>query len=617
MAQTAQQFKLWQRLRKRLWGFTFFVSVSFTILVLRVGYLQALKGEEYYEKSKRVIRKVVPLPAPRGEIFDRNYVAREKATYLVSNKSTLDLIAIPSHFRSGELRSEVAKLERLLKLKRGSLLEKITESKIRQNEEIVLVENLSPAQHTVLADYYLSFSRFIIRQSTRRHYNLGPVLAHVTGYVGLPSKKEIEAGIKSYQLVGKNGLEAYYDAILRGEDGEIVQIKTASGDVEEQKVFRNFIPGNNLVLTIDAELQQTAWQAMGERTGALIALEPATGEILALVSKPDYNPNLLVDPDREVRAAHFQEMLQKKAELNRAISAKYPPASSFKPLVALAALEERRSNSEQSFFCPGKFTLKSSYRGLPDTVFYDWAVHGYMDLVNALSQSCSVYFYELGYRIGAEPIIKYARYFYLDRLSQIDLPFEVSGFVPSPLWKEKQFQTRWFDGDTVNLSVGQGFLETTLIGMVNFYAALVNDGVVYWPHLVKEIRFAENDEIKEVIKPRVLYELPISRSTLEVIKKALRRVVTEGTARSVFQGSGLYPIAGKTGTVQTRSRERFANTTQHAWFIGYGPVDGPPENMIVVGVFVERGITGAAGAAPVAREIFLRHARKIGYRKVS
>lgn len=611
MAKTAQQFKLWQRLRARLYGLVFVVSFVFVVFLMRVAYLQVVKGEEYFEKSQRVIRKVVPLPAPRGEVFDRNYKTREKATYLISNQTTLDLIAVPSHFKPNELKILTEKLEKLLRLKPKSLTEKITETKIRQNEEIVLIENLSEAQHTLLADYHLTFNRFIIRQSIKRYYNLGRVLAHVTGYIGLPNKKEMEAGIKSYQYVGKNGIEAYYDSILRGEDGEIVQIKTASGDVEEQKVFKNFIPGNNLILTIDAELQQAAWQALGDKAGAVIVLNPSNGEILALVSKPDYDPNLLVIPDKEIRKRHFQEILEKKAELNRAISAKYPPASCFKPLVALAALEEKRFGSEQSFFCPGKFILKSSYRGLPDTTFYDWAVHGRQDLISAIAHSCSVYFYELGYRIGAEPIIKYSRYFFLDKLSQIDLPLEITGFVPSPVWKERQFNTRWFDGDTVNLSIGQGFLETTLLSMVNFYAAIANDGVVFRPHLVKEIRFAENDEIKEVVLPQVLYELPISKSTLETIKKGLRKVITEGTARNVLNGYGLYPIAGKTGTVQTRSNERFANKTQHAWFIGYGPVEAQAENMIVVGVFVEHGIGGAVGAAPVAREIFLKHARRM------
>ncbi len=615
MAQSAQQFKLWQRLRSRLIAFTVFAVILLAIILARLVYLQLVRGEEFHEKSQRVIRKVVPLPAPRGEIFDRNYESREKATYLVSNRTTLDLIAIPSHFKGDELRRQAALLEKLLRMKPGAITDRILESRVKQNEEIILIENLSEAQHTVLADYYLNFSRFIIRQSIQRYYNMGAEMAHVTGYVGPPSRREIEAGIRSYQLVGKNGLEAYYDSLLRGEDGEIVQIKTASGDVEEQKVFKNFLPGNNLILTIDADLQKAAWQALGDKTGALIAIAPATGEVLALVSKPDFDPNILVSTEKEKRAAHLAQILEKKAELNRALSAKYPPASTFKPLVALAALEEKRVTEEQRYNCSGKFVLKSSYKGLPDSIFHDWARHGYLDMIQGIAQSCSVYFYELGYKIGAEPIIKYSRYFQLDKPTQIDLPAEIPGFVPSPTWKEKQFNSRWFDGDTVNLSIGQGFIETTLVAMTNFYVAIANEGVVYRPHLIKEIRFAENDLIKESITPQVLYELPISRSSLAVIKKGLRAVAANGTARSVFNYSGLYPIAGKTGTVQTRSGDRFANTTQHAWFIGYGPFDGPPENMIVVGVFVERGIGGSVGAAPVARDVFLRHARKLQQRR--
>ncbi|MCB1145392.1 MAG: penicillin-binding protein 2 [Leptospiraceae bacterium] len=615
MSQTAQKFQLWQRFRRRTIIMTVFIGIGFASLLLRLVQLQAIEGEVYLEKSQRVIRKVAPLIAPRGELFDRNYESRENAVYLTSNSSTLNLIAIPSHFSRGELITSTRLLERALALPANSLVSRVTEAKIRSNEEIILIENLNPQQHSILADYYLNFSRFIVRQSTQRNYPFGPAAAHVTGYIGPPSRSDIDNGIRSYQLVGKNGLEAFYDSILRGEDGEIVQIRTAVGEVEEQKVFRNFIPGNNLVLTIDGDMQNVAYKALGDKTGAIVALMPATGEIIALVSKPEFDPNILTGLDRELRSQHIVEIQQNKAELNRAISTKYPPASTFKTLVALAALEERRFDPGNSFKCPGKFVLKSSYRGLPDTVFNDWAVHGTNDLISAIAKSCSVYFYELGYKIGAEPIIKYSRYFHLDDKSEIDLPAEINGFVPSPAWKEKAHDLRWFDGDTVNLSIGQGFIETTLIGMVNMYAGIANDGVVYRPHLVRQIRYADNDEIKESIRPEPLFELPIARTTLETVKTGLREVVVRGTARGVLGYPGMMPIAGKTGTVQTRSNDRFANSTQHAWFIGYGPFDGPRDQMLLIGVFVERGIGGSVGAAPVARDMFIKWAQKLAQQK--
>lgn len=612
MAQTIQQFQLRQRLDRRVTGLTIFTLAMLGLLVLRLGDLQLLRGEEFFEKSQRVIRRVVALNAPRGELFARNYTSRDKATYIVSNSSAVSLSVIPSHFpRKKELKELVGKLERLLRYPDGTLTQKVADNKYKAHEEIVLIENLKPDQITVIADYYITFSKFIIRPISRRYYNLGPAAAHLTGYIGLPNQREISAGVRSYQYTGKNGLEAQYDTILRGEDGEIVQIKSATGDIEEQKVFRNFVPGNNLILTIDADLQLAAAKAMADKTGGLIAIRPFTGEILAIVSKPDFDPNILIALDNPDRADHIRKVQEEKAELNRAISTKYAPASTYKPLVALAGLEEKRLSKSDSYHCPGKFVLKSSYKGSPDAVFNDWSTHGHNDLVGGLAQSCSVYFYEAGYRMGAEPMIKYSRYFHLGEKSQIDLPNEIAGFVPDGAWKEKTFNTRWFDGDTINLSIGQGFIETTLIGMVGFYSAVATGGTIYKPHLIKQVRFAENDQVKLEMKPVIADQIPLSKSALLAVREGMRAVTTRGTAASVFRVPGIVPVAGKTGTVQTRSGDRFNKASQHAWFIGYGPFDGDPKDIVVIGVLVERGVGGAVGAAPIARDVFVKYSQKL------
>ncbi len=601
----------WNLLKRRLIFLTFFILCGLLILLIKLFMIQVVRGSENYEKSQRVIRRVVTFSAPRGEMFDRHFQSREKSTPVVSNTTHLSLVAIPGHFKTGELEREVELLEKALGKPAGSLTSVFETQNWEKKDEITIIDKVYEWELTLLADFYIPFSRFIIKQNTQRNYLYGNKLSHVTGYIGSPTTQDIQEGVGSKQWVGKNGLEKYYDSMLRGEDGEIVQLKTATGSSNEQEVFKNFIPGNNLVLTIDIEMQETAWKSLGDKRGAVVVLKPATGEVLAMVSKPDYNPNILVSGELETRSEHLKYMQENFAELNRAISAKYPPASTYKPLVALTAMEEKQIPKSETYYCPGKFVMKSSYANLADSTFHCWAAHGKNDMIGALAESCSVYFYELGQKVGVEPMIRYSRYFHFDQTTGVDLPGEISGFLPSPEWKEKQFRQRWFDGDTVNLSIGQGFIETTLMEMVNFYAAIVTGGVVYKPHLIKEIRYAENDEIKEVVEPEILYELPISPGSLEVLRTGLRQVVKNGTAKNVLDRKYLVSIAGKTGTVQTRSFERFAHKTQHAWFVGYAPYRGNIENVIVVGVFVEQGIGGAIGAAPVAHDMYQLWSRRL------
>jgi len=597
--------KINDQLKNRLIALIVLLFFFFFILLFRLVIIQLIDGSEYREKSVRVIRKVVTFSAPRGEMFDRHYQSRESSVSIVSNSTNLTLVAIPGSFSDeNDMLKKIELMETLLGKPIGSLQAKIPPEKRRSNEEIMIIDNLTENDLTKLADFYLIFTNFIIRQNTLRKYDFGTITPHVTGYVGPPTVDDLRRGIKSNQWVGKNGLEKQYDDLLRGEDGEIVQIKTAIGEMEEQKVYKNFIPGNNLILTVDMELQKTAWEMMGDRKGGVIVIKPATGEVLVLISKPEFDPNILIDSNSEARSKHLAYMQEEYAEINRAISAKYPPASTFKPLVAIAGIEERKITVNDEHYCPGKFVIKSSYAHLPDSTFHCWTTHGKNNLIQAIANSCSVYFYKIGQKIGVEPIVRYSKYFMLDQLTGIDLPAETAGFIPTPKWKEKQFKQRWFDGDTVNLSIGQGFIETTLISMVNFYAAIVNGGVVYRPHMIKEIRFAENDEVKEVIEPEILYELPISQNSLDAVRKGLREVARDGTASRMLGRPGFMPVAGKTGTAQTRSYERFAHKTQHAWFVGYGPYNGDLNNTIVVGVFVEQGVAGAVSAVPIAYQIF-------------
>ena len=599
-----QRFKLWQRIRRRIFILISIISFSFLVLFIRLFSIQVVSGYDYFERSQRVVQKVIPIVAPRGEMYDRYYTNRSTANTIVTNRATLNLVVVPSHFRKKNLLAKTKELEQILELPAGTLQQELIKQNYLQNknEKIVLIKNLQEKEHTILADYTLQFSNFIVEQNVERYYTMGPASAHIAGYTGSPSLDDIrKRNIKNYQTVGKTGLELYYDTILRGVDGEVVQLQTAKGRIEEQKVFKNFQQGNNLILTVDAKMQQIAYNSVGDRIGAVVVLSPANGEILTLLSKPDYDPNILASPNKEARNEHLALIKSSLGELNRVISSKYPPASTFKTLVALAGLEEGRVEETQSFACTGKFILPSTYKFVPDTTFFCWDTHHSLTLVEAINNSCSSYFYQLGLKIGSNPIIKYARYFRLQEKTGIDIPSEINGFVPTPLWKEKYKNQRWFDGDTINLSVGQGFIETTVLGMANAYATLAANGIMYKPHFIKEIRYADTDVVKEVIRPEVLTELPLSQTNLEIIRRGLQGVTEHGTARYAFRN--LTDIVGKTGTVQVHSEKRF-DKNQHAWFIGYGPITEPLDKMIVVAVFIEKGQAGAASAAPVAADIF-------------
>lgn len=589
-------------LKKRIYVFLFIILAVFFVLLTRISYLQLVLGKSFYEDSQLVIHQTVNIPASRGEVYDRNYIMARKYP-LISNKIRKTLIAIPAHFEVGELFICVEQLELLFELEYGTLLRKIEKSSTHSYKKIELILNMTNGQVERFADYYLLFSKFILHKEIWRFYNEQSNVAHVTGYIGLPSAKDIQQGAQGDVLVGKNGLELIYNETLSGEDGEILQLKIQN-DSSGQVQLKSVKSGKSLILTIDILLQRAVVKAMQNYQGAVVVLRPKTGEILSLVSTPSYNPNLLLTRNKKKRGEHLRYMNKVEAELNRAIATKFPPASSFKTLVALAALEEGLIDFNKKSVCKGKFILKSQYSGFDDAVFYDWDVHGAMTLKNAIAYSCSSYFYNLGYQIGSEVIIKYARYFHLDQKMGIDLPGEITGVIPSNLWKEKVIGQRWYDGDTINLSIGQGFLETTLLSMTNFYSAIINNGVAYKPHLVKEIyRMGTSDIFLDTIKKEVLYAIPLEKKNLNFIKEALMKTVTDGTAKWPFRRYALKNIAGKTGTVQTKSNNRLDNESQHAWFIGFGPTDKEKFYNIVVGIFIEWGRAGSVPAS-IAAQIF-------------
>jgi penicillin-binding protein 2 len=600
MVMTSLKTRMLEVFRFRMYFFIVGVSFVFFILLVQLVNLQLLKGKEYKTKSRMNMENYIPIPAPRGEIYDRNFKAGIKNVVIVSNRPSFNITTIPANFKKEE---DLHKTLRMLSRFSSISFEDVIDDISGRNpwERITIREDIDFDTIVKLASHEDKFPYITWEDATVRVYNFKNLFSHIIGYTGSISRKEYKKlkkfGYKHYQKIGKAGLEKEYDTILRGADGYVRRIVDVRSRIEGEEIGLHPVAGSNLILTVDYEIQRVAYDAMGERSGAVIVIKPSTGEVLSIVSKPDFDPNLIISKNN-IKIIEGLQNNSNRPFLNRAIQSRYPPASTFKLNTAIAALEEEKWQPERTLYCPGKYVLK----GYIDRDFYCYAFHGFSNLEQAIAKSCSVYFYQLGYKIGPTMILKYAKYFGLGDLTGIDLPGEISGFIPSKKWKLKTFGQTWFDGDTLNLSIGQGFLAITPIELANFLCGIVNKGVIFKPRLLKEIRTPDNKLIR-VQKPEKIKEIPLSPLTINSVKNGMRLSVKSGTSAGL---SGLrVAVAGKTGTAQTRSK-RLDKFTQHAWFIGYAPFEGPVDRSVVVVVLIEYGIAGAATAVPVAGRIFSR-----------
>ena len=605
MAKTVQEFRAELRFRRRLYFFTFMIFFLTLCFTLQLGSLQLVNGYENRVLAKKFVSHQEFTVAPRGLFYDRH--SRLGDQPLVQNLRFIDFVIHPDQFES---RKEAQEYVQVFSSIMGRDYENYRpyfkparwKQILRKNEFITLLTRMTRREHERLAAFHLPAHKGEYVTKHMRYYTMGPALAHVSGFIGLPSSTELRKKLaQSYQTIGKDGLEARYDSRLRGRDG--VRVRHRTLDQEEQ--ISTTEQGDNLILTIDRKIQAAAYRtlAASSQRGTVIAMRANTGEILALASHPSFDPNILSSGNAGQRKVHIQQIRRHKAFLNLATLAKFPPASTFKPLLALAALENTDSNKtftpDTSFQCPGRFILRSSYKGLPSTSFRCWSVHGSENMIDAIMNSCNVYFYNLGYQLGPTAIIQYSRAFGLDKPTGVDLLGEIAGFVPDPRWKQRNFSSRWYDGDTINLAIGQGFLQTTPLQIAVLYSAIANRGAIYQPYLVKEIRDPIDNHIIKEFKPRLLRSIPLSSQSVKIVQEGMRRVITQGTARRL--GHIALPIAGKTGTVQTRSKRK---SRDHAWFASFAPYGAPLDEIIIVVVFVEYGLAGAATAAPIALEVY-------------
>lgn len=544
-----------------------------SVLIIGLGYLQVARGK-YWEGVSRENRiRLVKSKPLRGMLFDR------KGRVLATNRQILVVSVIPGKLSSQ--RQTLKRLSELVGLERKEIEERLGEEKFNKYNPVKIKENVEMKTATCILESF-DLPGVVVEMIPVRYYPQGKMASHALGYVGEITKGKLEkmgsAGYKLKDIIGLDGIELYYDWDLRGEEGGSQVEVDALGHKVRVLGYKEPRPGKNIVLTLDKDIQEAAERAMGNKVGAVVVMNPQNGEILALVSKPNFEPNFFLSKistkDWSNLVSHPNKPLQ-----NRAIANKYPPGSVFKIVTASAALESGKTTAASEFFCSGKYRLG---KGL----FRCWrrAGHGKINFVQGIAQSCDVVFYQLGRELGMKELGKFAKLFGLGSPTGIDLAGEVAGRVPTKMWKKISFRgERWYGGDTINMSVGQGFLQVTPLQMAVMTSIIANGGKRVKPHLLKTKTLRGE-------------KLSLSKQTIDVIKEGMIKAVAEakGTAHSASL-PGL-SIAGKTGTAEDPPRGK-----PHAWFVSFAPADNP--KMVIV-VFVEQGGKGGEVAAPITREIY-------------
>lgn len=571
-----------EKLRQRLVRLTVIIIIAFMILIVRMSYLQIIKGNYYRKVSENNRIRLIPITASRGMIYDRN------GKILAQDVPSFDISIIQLGLSEKEILQTLIKLKKIVEIDLKEVQEKILAKKIRPFEPMIIIPDVNRQTLTKVAERTTELPGIIIQVNPKRYYPCGTISAHALGYIGETNREELvkkhAEGYKYGDSIGKSGIEGYYDIFLRGKDGGKQIEVDARGRQLQVLGEMEPIPGNNLVLTIDRKLQEIASDALGERSGAIVIMNPNNGEILAMVSKPSFDPNIFL---RHMTPQQAKEIFVNKRYplFNRAIQALYSPGSVFKVVVAACALENEIIKEEDTHSCGGIYWL-----GNQRFICYHREKHGEMNIVDAMAHSCNIFFYQVGYKLGADKISKFAMEVGLGSKTGIDLPSESSGLVPTRNWKRKRYGKSWYGGDTILLSIGQGFILTTPLQLAQVLSVIVNGGHVYTPRLVKEM--IDSSGNVKVFNPWVKKIISLSQQTQKVLFKGLESVVTNGTGQRAYLPN--LRVAGKTGTVQNPTGE------DHALFLCFAPVDSPK---VVISVIVEHGGKGGIEAVPVARRI--------------
>ena len=582
-----------------------FVLTLFAILLLRFFYLQVVRHDYYQTLAESNRISVVPIVPNRGLILDRNGVV------LAHNYSGYTLEITPN--KTNGFDATIDELSRLVEItpKDRKRFRKLLAE--RRNFETLMIRNkLTDEEVARFAAQQYRFPGVEIKARLFRDYPYGEQMSHLIGYIGRINQTDVEqleenelaANYRGSDYIGKTGLEQSYESELHGATG-VEQVEVDSGGRAVRMLSRTPpLSGNTLVLSIDAKLQEIAVKSFGNYRGALVAIDPNNGEVLAFVSKPGYDPSLFIDG---IDPQSWDELNNSPDTPlnNRALRGQYPPGSTIKPFMALTGLYYKARSPSYTISDPGYFTLPGSGHQ-----YRDWKKggHGSVDMFKSIVVSCDTYYYGLATELGIDKIYNYLSGFGFGKKTGIDLEGETPGLLPSQDWKMKRFKQKWYAGDTVSVGIGQGYNLVTPMQLAYATATLANNGVAYKPHLVREVRNARTNESR-VIKSEPLSDLKLDPANVDLVKRAMAAVTQPGGTASAAAAGAPYHIAGKTGTAQVIGIKQGSSYVEsqvaerhrdHAWFIAFAPAEQPK---IALAVLAENGGHGGGTAAPIARKV--------------
>jgi penicillin-binding protein 2 len=581
-----------------------FVGVAFFVLVIRLWYLQVIRGSELYKLSENNRVRIRENPADRGIVFDR------KGRILAQNRPSFEVFLVPEDIKGNP--EVVGKVGEILNIGGDEIRERLKTVRMRAPFKPMKVKSdIEWKELASLETNRVHLPGMLVDVRPRRSYTYGELASHLLGYVGEVDENELkqvkDGRYRMGAYVGKYGVEHGWESDLRGTDGgRQIEVDAMGREIKPLRSVQP-VPGNNLHMSLDLDLQRVAEEAFQDKNGALIAMDPRTGRVLAMLSKPSFDPGVFA---RNITAEEWQTLVGNPSHplQNKVIQGQYPPGSTFKIITAIAALESGAITPQTPLFCGGAYNY-----GGRDFRCAKHEGHGTLTLHRALAQSCDVFFYQVGLKTGIDRIAYYAKQFGLGRPTGIPLPNEKSGIVPSSAWKQKRFGVSWYSGETLSAAIGQGYVNVTPIQLLVMISAIANRGRLYVPQVVEKVESISGTPLKEY-PPIESGRVDVSGKTIDFIREGLLGAVNEPGGTGWASALKDVRVAGKTGTAQVvRMDKNFRKgdtmrlaqrLRDHGWFAAFAPFEDPK---IAIVVLVENGGFGGVVAAPIARKVIEKY----------